>query len=169
MPLPAQRPWKAIAAMSRNRVIGRGGRIPWHLPEDFAWFKSCTLGQTVVMGRLTCLSIGRPLPCRDNVVVSRSLDAPPQPGFLLARSLPDAATLAAGLRGHTVWIIGGADLYRQALPACQTLFLTVLNRDLEGDAFFPPFEDCFQLAETVLETADFAILRYENPSPGIVV
>ena len=149
--------FKAIAAMSENRVIGRGSQIPWHLPEDFKWFKQTTTGQVVVMGRKTFESIGKPLPNRRTIVLSRS-------GF----SFPGVVTVAGlrdiNLEGEPcdVYICGGAEIYRQALPFCSDLFLTVVKRVVEGDACFPKFEDRFDLAAVVMEREDFKILHYRN-------
>jgi dihydrofolate reductase len=147
--------FKAIAAMSLNRVIGRGNEIPWHLPEDFKWFKRMTTGNVVVMGRKTFESIGRPLPNRETIVVSRS-------GF----SFPDVRTVTSldeiDLEKETreVFICGGAQIYAQALPRCSDLYLTLVKREVEGDAFFPPFEERFALKETIMESPEFRILHY---------
>jgi dihydrofolate reductase len=150
-------PFKAIAAMSRNRVIGRGGRIPWHLPEDFKWFKRMTTGHILVMGRKTFQSIGQPLPQRETIVLSRG--AFQHPGVRTCPNL-DALDLAADPRA--VFICGGAEIYRQALPLCSDLYLTLVEREVEGDVFFPPFEDHFELVETVAEHPEFRILHYRN-------
>jgi len=150
--------FKAIAAMSLNRVIGRGNQIPWHLPEDFKWFKAATMGHVLVMGRKTFESIGRPLPGRETIVLTRG--GWTHPTVKTAASL-DHLPLAQG-DARTVFIAGGAEIYRQALPACDELLLTLVKREVEGDAFFPPFEAEFQLAETIRSTPDFDILRYRR-------
>jgi dihydrofolate reductase len=147
--------FKAIAAMSLNRVIGRGNQIPWHLPEDFKWFKRMTTGNVVVMGRKTFESIGRPLPNRETIVVSRGDFS--YPGVRTVASL-EAIDLENESR--EVFICGGAQIYAQALSKCSDLYLTLVLNEVEGDTFFPPFEDQFQLAETVLETPEFRILHY---------
>jgi len=149
------RPWKAIAAMARNRVIGDRGSIPWHLPEDFKWVKECTLGQSIAMGRKTFESMGRPLPKRENIVISRS--AREIPGCTVLPSLD--ALLIHPAKGD-VWIFGGAEIYRQALPRVVELFLTVVDLEPDGDTFFPPFEEQFALAEVVRRTEQFEIRRY---------
>jgi dihydrofolate reductase len=149
--------FKAIAAMSLNRVIGRGNQIPWHLPEDFKWFKRMTTGNVVVMGRKTFESIGKPLPNRETIVVSRS-------GF----TYPGVRTVASldeiDLEKETgeVFICGGAQIYAQTLPQCSDLYLTLVKREVEGDAFFPPFEDQFERAETVFDTPEFTIIHYRR-------
>jgi dihydrofolate reductase len=152
------KPFEAIAAMSLNRVIGAGNRIPWHLPEDFKWFKRMTTGQVIVMGRKTFESIGRPLPNRTTLVLTRSSTSIPS-----VQTVPDLNQLvadAAAFAGKKIFICGGAEVYRQALPLCSDLYLTVVNRVVEGDTFFPPFEEWFELAESLVETAEFKILHY---------
>jgi dihydrofolate reductase len=147
----------AIAAMSLNRVIGRGSEIPWHLPEDFKFFKQTTMGHVLVMGRKTFESIGRPLPGRETIVVSRS--GVHHPGVSCVHRLEDLPTPT---RERKVFICGGAEIYRQALPWCAELYLTVVKRVVEGDAFFPAFEDQFECVEELRDTPDFQILRYRN-------
>jgi dihydrofolate reductase len=148
---------KAIAAMARNRVIGAGGKIPWHLPEDFRWFKRATLGGVVVMGRRTFESLGKPLPGRRNVVISS------QSRFEGVEMLPDFESLEEGsYHPSTVWIIGGGVLYESALPRCSDLFLSVVEGEPCGDTFFPPFEHLFEF-ETVAEThAGFEVRHYRR-------
>jgi len=143
--------------MSLNRVIGNGNRIPWHLPEDFKWFKATTTGHIVVMGRKTFESIGKPLPNRETIVLSRSDFS--YPGVKTIRSLDELSALPTS---HEIFICGGAQIYQQALPLCSELLLTLVNREVEGDAFFPKFEDQFQLAETIRDTPEFKILRYRR-------
>ena len=125
-----------IAAFSLNRVIGLRTRIPWHLPEDLKRFKQTTMGHTLVMGRVTWESIGRPLPGRVTIVVSR------QPGYraegaLVASSVEEALTMA---RDDEVFIAGGAMIYEAALPLADRILLTVVEAEYEGDAFFPPID-----------------------------
>lgn len=143
--------------MSLNRVIGAANQIPWHLPEDFKWFKQMTTGHVIVMGRRTFESIGRPLPNRTTVVVSRSQFS--HPGAQTIESLEQLPALA----GHRqVFICGGAQIYAQTLPRCSDLFLTLVKREVEGDTFFPPFEDQFELIEEIRDTPEFKILHYGN-------
>ncbi|MFM8469053.1 MAG: dihydrofolate reductase [Limisphaerales bacterium] len=149
--------FKAIAAMSLNRVIGDGNKIPWHLPEDFKWFKATTLGHVLVMGRKTFESIGRPLPGRETIVLSRAGWS--NPGVQTVASL-DAAAALAGER--QVFLCGGAQVYAQALPLCSDLFLTLVKREVSGDAFFPTFEDRFELVAELRDTPEFKILHYRN-------
>lgn len=150
----------AIAAMSLNRVIGNGNQIPWHLPEDFKWFKATTTGHVLVMGRKTFESIGKPLPHRETVVLSRSAFA--YPGVKTIARL-DALSQLAGNR--QVFICGGAQIYEQALPLCSELLLTLVKREVAGDIFFPKFEDQFELVGEIRDTPEFKILRYRRRSP----
>ena len=151
--------FKAIAAMSLNRVIGSGNSIPWHLPEDFAWFKQTTMGHVLVMGRKTFESIGSPLPGRETIVLTRR--AEPIPGVRTIDSL-DGLGQADDLGDRTIFICGGAQVYSQALGKCSDLFLTVVKREVEGDAFFPEFEPMFDAGETLRESGDFDIIHYRR-------
>jgi dihydrofolate reductase len=152
--------FNAIAAMSQNRVIGQGGKIPWHLPEDFKWFKKMTTGQVVVMGRKTFESIGKPLPNRTTVILSRRNFS--HAGARTAADLSQVDWTEPGLAGREVFICGGAQVYAQTLPLCSDLYLTVVKRVIEGDAFFPPFEDQFEPVKEILDCAEFKILHYRR-------
>jgi dihydrofolate reductase len=139
--------------MSLNRVIGAQGKIPWHLPEDLKFFKRTTLGHVILMGRKTYESLGKPLPGRENwVVSSKSI-----PGVRVIRSLNEIAEPGGG---RELFLIGGAKLYAALLQKCSELFLTLVKREVAGDTFFPPFEDAFRLEETFLESAEMEIRRY---------
>lgn len=146
--------------MSLNRVIGNGNQIPWHLPEDFKWFKAVTSGNVIVMGRKTFESIGKPLPNRETIVLSRSAFS--FPGVRTISSLDELPALASD---RLVFICGGAQIYEQTLPLCSELFLTLVKRDVAGDALFPKFEDRFELVEEIHDTLEFKILRYRNRKP----
>ena len=152
--------FKAIAAMSLNRVIGFHNKIPWHLPDDFKWFKKMTTGQVIVMGRKTFVSIGKPLPNRTTLVLTRS--QAPISGVKRISSLNQIDPAAEEFVGRDIYICGGAEVYAQALPLCSDLYLTVVQRTVEGDTFFPPFEDRFDLVETIIDSAEFKILHYQN-------
>jgi dihydrofolate reductase len=147
--------FKAIAAMSLNRVIGRGNQIPWRLPEDFKWFKRTTTGHVVVMGRKTFESIGKPLPNRETIIVSRA--GYHYPGVRTVSSL-DQIHPEADRR--EIFICGGAQIYQQALPRCSDIYLTLVNREVDGDTFFPPFEGEFHPPITLTESPEFRILHY---------
>ena len=154
--------FKAIAAMSENRVIGSGNKIPWHLPEDFKWFKQMTTGQVIVMGRKTFESIGKPLPNRTTIVLSRTDFS--YPGVKTVSELSTIDITSPEFDGKDVYICGGAQIYEQTLPDCSDLYLTLVKRKVEGDAFFPAFEQQFALAEEIRDTPEFKILRYRNRS-----
>ena len=189
--------FKAIAAMSLNRVIGAGNKIPWHLPEDFKWFKQMTSGNVVIMGRKTFESLGRPLPNRINVVLSRhpgklqrdfpetfgkawvgrgKMNLPDHPHQFELPKVGDAATVDLRIIKNFLkldpassplefYIAGGAQIYEQVLPLCSDLYLTLVKREVEGgDAFFPPFEDKFELVETMRDELEFKILHYRHKS-----
>ena len=188
--------FKAIAAMSLNRVIGAYGKIPWHLPEDFKWFKKMTMGNIVVMGRKTFEGLGQPLPSRKNKILTR------HPQRLIKRH-PEIFGQYHEWRGgrylkrayqfrfsklgekqeteififnslerlnpeefpNDIFICGGAQVYEQALPLCSDLYLTVVKSEIEnGDTFFPPFEDKFDLVETIRNEPEFKILHYRHKS-----
>jgi dihydrofolate reductase len=148
---------KAIAAMSLNRVIGREGQIPWRLPEDFRWFKRMTAGHVVLMGRKTFESLGMPLPNRTNIVVTRGGEIP---GVLTLADLRSFDPEAFAPK--EVFVIGGAEIYAQLLPLCSELYLSVVQREVEGDAFFPPFEDEFELVESPLQQPEFVVEHYRR-------
>jgi dihydrofolate reductase len=126
-----------IAAVASNGVIGRDGGLPWRLSADLKRFKALTMGHHVVIGRRTWESIGRPLPGRTLVVVSRSLDKPAD-GVLAATSLAEALDLAAG--DTEVFVAGGAEIYRLALPLADRIYLTRVHAEVEGDTRFPDLE-----------------------------
>ncbi|MCT8985548.1 type 3 dihydrofolate reductase [Shewanella phaeophyticola] len=127
-----------IAAMANNRVIGKDNKMPWHLPEDLRHFKAMTLSKPVIMGRKTYESIGRPLPGRHNIVISRnpqlSID-----GVTCVTDF-DAALKAAGDCAEVV-VIGGGQLYEQLLPQADVLYLTMIDLDVAGDTVFPAWDD----------------------------
>lgn len=147
-----------IVAMDRNRLIGRGNALPWHLPADLAHFKAVTMGKPILMGRKTYASIGRPLPGRHNIVISRNPDFSAS-GCTVVSSV-DAALAAPGAVPE-IMVIGGAQLYAELLPRAQRIYLTRIEAVFEGDAWFPPL-----LAETWRESARSAHAPDErNPYP----
>ncbi|HMW42903.1 MAG TPA: type 3 dihydrofolate reductase [Plasticicumulans sp.] len=126
-----------IVAIGRNRVIGAGNALPWRLPDDLAHFKRLTLGKPVLMGRKTWESLGRPLPGRDNLVITRN------PGYHAAGARVFASldtALAACSDAPEIMLIGGAELYAQTLPICDRLYLTEIDAAPDGDAFFPALD-----------------------------
>lgn len=149
---------QAIVAMALNRVIGKGNAIPWHIPEDFKWFKSLTMGNILVMGRRTFKSIGKPLPGRTTFVLSRK-DLHIQ-GVTVIHSLSEVEKHLPPGDKRKVFVCGGAQVYEQALPLCSDLYLTLVNREVEGDAFMPEFESYFIKAEVLRDEPEFRILHY---------
>jgi len=125
-----------IAALSSNRVIGLNNRMPWHLPADLKRFKAITWGKPLLMGRKTHESIGRPLPGRHNIVLSANPDYQAE-GCSVAHSLEEAMALA-GEAGELM-VIGGATLYERLLPQASLLYLTLIEREFDGDTYFPSF------------------------------
>lgn len=150
----------AIAAMSLNRVIGAKGGIPWHLSEDLKFFKRTTLGHVVLMGRKTYDSLGKPLPGRENWVLSRWAVIPG------VRVIPEVAEIPPTPDGRRIFVIGGAQLYALLLPRCSELLLTHVNRDVEGDVFFPPFEEDFSFEEVVFTAPEMEVRRYVRRNQG---
>ena len=144
----------AIAAMSHNRAIGLEGRIPWHLSEDLKFFKRTTLGHVVLMGRKTYDSIGKPLPGRENWILSRSAEIP---GVQVLRSMDQ---IPSPPEGKNIYLIGGAELYAALLPRCTEILLTRVNLDTPGDAFYPAFEQDFDEGEILLTGEQFEIRRH---------
>jgi dihydrofolate reductase len=185
--------FKAVAAMSLNRVIGHGNKIPWHLPDDFKWFKKLTTGNIVVMGRKTFESLKGPLPNRRNLILTHhprrlikqnpeifggykewrggrylkkayqlrltKLGGKPTDEILIFNSL---GKLKPQEFASEIFICGGAQIYEQALPFCSDLYLTLVKRTVEGDAFFPAFEDQFEAVEQIADNPEFSIIHYRN-------
>jgi dihydrofolate reductase len=159
-----------ILARARNGVIGHRNALPWHLPEDMAHFKRTTLGCPVIMGRKTWESLPprfRPLPGRLNVVVTRQENWHAE-GALTANSLAEACALCPA--GSDAWVIGGAEIYAQALPLASSAVVTEIDADFEGDAFAPPFGPAW--TETAREPHEsstglsFSFVTYRN-TPGV--
>jgi dihydrofolate reductase len=146
----------AIAAMARNRVIGVDGRLPWHLPEDLRFFKRTTLGHVVAMGRKTWESIGKPLPGRENIVVSRQATIP---GVRVLRS---PGKLREPDDGRRLYVIGGAGLYTALLPVCSEILMTRVDLEPAGDVFFPPFEEEFDEGEVLERGPSHEIRRHRR-------
>ncbi|MBI1194273.1 MAG: hypothetical protein GC138_00300 [Gammaproteobacteria bacterium] len=145
-----------IAAVARNGVIGDANALPWHLPADMRHFRERTMGKTIIMGRKTAESLGKALPGRDNVVVTRQRDFQ-LPGMSVVHSLDDALNGRSG----EVMIIGGAEIYRQALAKADLMYLTLIEADIHGDTTFPPYaQDQWEEVETESHAAD-----QKNPYP----
>lgn len=137
-------------AVSKNNAIGKDNQLLWHLPNDLKFFKKITSGHSIIMGRKTFESIGRPLPNRRNIVLTNSTDFN-HPDVVVAHSIPDVLQLIS--KEEKVFVIGGADIYRQFLPLASEIYLTKVDVELEGDAYFP-----------VLSEKDWTIVSKESYS-----
>lgn len=133
-----------ICAMAENRTIGRNNSLPWHLSEDLKYFKRTTMGNSIIMGRKTWESIGRPLPGRTNIVISRNTNYQAD-GVKVVGSLQEAMDLAESISiidgSQEAFVIGGAGLYKEALPFAQRFHLTRVHADVEGDTHLPEFNE----------------------------
>lgn len=149
----------AIVAMDKNRVIGYQGKTPWHYPEDLQFFKRTTLNHAILMGRTTLEAIGRPLPKRTNVILSRTL--PKRDDMLIVHGLAEALLW---LRNQPrAFVIGGAQVYEQMLPYCDQVIVTLVPGTHAGDVFMPPFESEFDLvSEDVTSHASPAQLHFRR-------
>lgn len=147
-----------IVAIAENGIIGRDGELPWHLAADLQRFKRITMGHAIVMGRKTWQSIGRALPGRTSIVITRRTDFDPgDPKALVASSLDEALQLAsqADCQQDQIFIIGGATIYDDTLPRADRLYLTRVHADVEGDVSFPAIDwEKWQLREQSRHTAD---------------
>lgn len=153
-------PFKAIAAMSLNRVIGKGNALPWNIPEELDWFKKNTLNQIILMGRKTYESIGRPLPRRESIVLSKTTST--IPGVTIIKDLKDLAALNLS-PDKTVWVIGGAEIYKLTLPYTSELYLTIVKKEIQdGETFFPPFEESFTPFDIIENNTQYTIIKYKN-------
>ncbi|MCP4284437.1 MAG: dihydrofolate reductase [Gammaproteobacteria bacterium] len=147
-----------VVAMDDNRLIGKNNELPWHMPADLAFFKRTTMGKPIVMGRKTFESIGRPLPGRRNVVVTRDREYR-APGCEVANGIDDAMALCAD--SEEVMLIGGAELYRQTLHRATRLYVTLIHQSFDGNAWFPRLDSTLWRPES-RENFD---ADYSNPYP----
>ncbi len=163
-------PIAMIAAVSRNRVIGVEGKLPWYLPEDLKFFKAVTLHKPVVMGRATFASIGKALPNRLNIVVTRDTSFE-HPGVRVCHDLESALALAddqAMIEGNEeIMVIGGGEIYQQALSCASRLYLTEIDVEVEGDTHFPSLDEHWQEVERVAGSPTegqpgYDFVRYER-------
>ena len=149
----------AIVAMTPEHVIGRGGTLPWHLPEDLAFFKRTTSGHPIVMGRKTYESIGRPLPKRRNIVLTRDTSWS-APGIEVIHSPEDLGSL--GDLGEKAYIIGGAEIYAAFLDRIDELLVSWVYERHPGDTCFPAFERHFAEPEVIESHDAFEVRRYQH-------
>jgi len=148
----------AVAAMAANRVIGVDGKIPWHLPEDLRWFKELTMGGTLLMGRVTYDSIGKPLPGRTTIVMSRQ-DGLIIPGVQVIRDL--SGLPKAEVQGE-VFVVGGTDSMSNMPLYFSKPALTEVKREVAGDRRFPMFEELFRFSAVLRETPEMRVVHYVN-------
>ena len=153
-----------VAAVARNGIIGANGKLPWHLPEDLQHFKKLTLGHPVIMGRRTWDSLPRALPGRENIVVTRSANRD-IPGASVANSVEAAIALCTD--EPLAFVIGGTEMFAAALPIAHDLVLTEIDRDYEGDVFFPPWDrsgwrEAQRETHTAASGVRFDFVRYER-------
>ena len=134
-----------IAAMSKNRVIGKDNKLPWNIPQEMKWFMSKTKGSVLIMGRKTYESLPAPLPNRFHIIVTRSQDYKvDRDDCIVVHSIDEAVNEASKLTdkwGEEVFITGGSEIYKQALDRTDRIYLTIIDKEFEGDAFFPEFDE----------------------------
>lgn len=154
----------AIVAHDPNRLIGADNALPWHLPDDLAFFKKTTTGHAIVMGRKTYESIGRPLPKRQNIVLTRDrnwtttgVTVINEPAALSSLPLPDEGP---------IYIIGGSQIYAAFLPLLDELIVTQVRKIYRGDTYFPAYAHLFEAPEILVEAEDYEVLRYSKKVLG---
>jgi dihydrofolate reductase len=151
-----------VVAVAKNHVIGRDGKLPWHLPSDLKHFKKTTMGYPLIMGRKTFESIGRPLPGRDNIVLTRDPSFEIE-GCIMVHSLEDAIKHCSP--EDKAFIIGGAEIFNLALPLTDTIIVTALERDVDGDVYFEPIDaDEFEIVDqqSCTEEEPYQIITYRR-------
>jgi dihydrofolate reductase len=152
---------KAIVAMTRNRVIGNGNRIPWRLKGEQRWFKEITMGHPILMGRKTFESIGKPLPGRRNLVVTRT-GAFAEVDIVRDLEMFDSTPYES--EGKEIFVIGGAEIYSALLGRCNAIYATIVKQEYPGDTIFPEFESQFAISEIIRETSEYDIFFYKRRS-----
>jgi dihydrofolate reductase len=149
-----------ISAMAKNRVIGINNSLPWEIPEDMKFFRSKTKGHVMIMGRKTFESLGTPLPGRFHIIITRQKDYRYEhPQVRVVGTVNDAVVFAKTLLPQwpeEVFIIGGGEIYKESLPVTNKIYLTIIEKEFDGDAYYPELPNCFQLIEKK-EVADSAI------------
>ena len=147
-----------IVALDKNRVIGLNNAMPWHLPGELQYFKETTMGKPIIMGRKTLESIGRPLPGRRNIVITRNAQYDAQ-GIELAHSLNEAIERAGDV--EEIMIIGGQQIFTESLPLADRLYITEIDYEFEGDTYFPQYEDWKKVScQQPIQTADGYTFQY---------
>jgi dihydrofolate reductase len=143
-----------IAAVAENGVIGKDNKLPWHLPADLRFFKKTTIGHPIIMGRKNFESIGKALPSRTNIVLTRNADFTEAENLKIAHSLEEAFEIARETGTDECFVIGGAEIYKEALPFCQKLYITRVHGIFDGNIFMPEFEKCFRKISSVSNFKD---------------
>ena len=146
-----------IVAHSSNRVIGIDGQLPWHIPDDLKYFKAITIGKPIIMGRKTFDSIGKPLPKRKNIVISRSMEK--RDDVLVYQNIETFLTEHSN-SNESIFIIGGAQIYSALMNWTKEIYLTFIFGEYSGDAYFPKFENHYELKEIIFKNNDFEVRRY---------
>ena len=158
-----------IVAMTPDRLIGAAGRLPWYLPDDLKRFKKLTTGHAIVMGRKTFSSIGRPLPGRRNLVVSRNPDPPKKEGIEWFQTLDDAIAAAAAKGETECFIAGGTEIYAEALTKAHRMYVTFVQRDFpfQGDTYFPMWDQREWKVESqeLVKDLEFVVYTHITPPP----
>jgi dihydrofolate reductase len=150
-----------VVAVARNRVIGKNNKLPWHFSSDLKHFKALTTGSTVIMGRKTFESIGKPLPNRENFVLSRTRSGSPAPHLYFFNSIE---TALKNVKTENAFIIGGAELYNQTMDKVNGIYLTRIDADYEGDAFYPEIPEGFDEIEieNLQDNPKIEVVLYEK-------
>jgi dihydrofolate reductase len=143
-----------IAAVAENGVIGKDNKLPWHLPADLQFFKKTTLGHPIIMGRKNFESIGKVLPGRTNIILTRNQNFKTPEGCVKTHSLKAAFDVAENTATDECFVIGGAEIYKEALPFCQKLYITRVHGIFEGNAFMPEYEKDFRKISNVSNNPD---------------
>jgi dihydrofolate reductase len=143
-----------IAAVAKNGVIGKDNKLPWHLPADLRFFKKTTLGHPIIMGRKSFESIGKALPGRTNIVLTRNANFAESENLKVAYSLKEAFEIARETGTDECFVIGGAEIYKEALPFCQKLYITMVHGIFEGNVFMPEFEKDFRKISSISNFKD---------------
>ena len=146
-----------LVAMDKNRVMGIDNRLPWRLPADVKFFKEVTMGHPVVMGRKTYDSIGKPLPGRENIILTRNVDYQPE-GCKVIHTVEESIEYMKN-KNDEVFVIGGAQLFKELFPVADRLYITEIHHEFEGDTFFPEFEE----SEWTLSSSEKGIKDEKNP------
>lgn len=147
-----------IWAMDENRVIGYHNQLPWRLPEDLKFFKRVTIGHPIAMGRKTYESIGKPLPGRENIVITRDENYDPE-GCTVMHSIEEMLAYAAENKSEEIFVIGGAEIFKEVLQHADKLYLTMIHHQFEGDTFFPVFD----IDKWELESREIGLKDEKNP------